>query len=1575
MVTFKSMIASGNYLRAIHGRTRRRTRRSRVTAFESLENRMLLTVLGTDPLIFDPTPANASSGDEVDIGEIKYELEDISNIKVTYSIDAAFRAVYDLSAVETRIQGGHLGTISQGELPANTETFTHTLSLALYPPLSASSLDIDACATIEKLDVGAVGEGLPTVGTVIASTNGLLAGVPSYFDTILTPGRIPTSTDIGADTVTFASDPGWDTGAAVRVVQGYTAAPPNTGLVTPPTVTDDTNSATYFVRNLGEFTYSFHTTYNDAVAAINLKDITAAVPTTGEIIIAGENDALAFLGQTPINESFIPTSTKTTLTTNGGPGVSSFNGTTEQIVVESTAILQNGDRVRVSAAFGGLNITTTYYARVIDGTTVELYNSYAAAVDIVSSSGRIGLSGTGVLAPPYATSLNTIDPNDETVKFASESVPDWTTGTPVRVSGAGGGLSAGTTYFARSLGGGVYSFFDTRANADNSDPDSNPFNGRKDLTASITASVFANLNTLSFRNDHNWAMGTVVRVGATGGGLIQGTNYYVRAIGARTISLHTSLTYAQENTSPVTFTAPITALVTPMFDGWCIDNDRFIGGSEYIANFFSSYETSSFPDTTDHPKDQFGTDAGLMPVNTSATPSSTDYTTNERATFTTTSSLGWADNQAVRVVDTTGGGALEAGTTYYIDVFITNATSTVVSFHTATPVVAGNKVNLLGDVAEAVFRAESIDFAATTNWPNGTKVRVDVDNGGLVAGTNYYVRQQNTVGGLADTNSVSFYTTREYAQAGGTIGLITLTDPMETTTKVYVPENLVENPENLDVMNWVLNQNFQSQLAIGQTPTATNIATTTTVPASTSDANVGTVPNFTDFTTTESVNYLTDPGFVTATLVRVTATGGGLTAGNNYFIRNLGGGSYSFYNSADNATAGTSTGRSNLTANITAGVFIPSLASTEDTVTFNPGHDFVTGSVVNVNADGGGLDASNTYYLYNVSGDTFSFHTAAAATAANKVNLTAAIAAAVHLQSDDTVTMTASPNYGWTTGMRVRVSATGGVLTADTDYYIRAINATTLAFYTTAADASNNVNRIDLNAAITDTVRPYYTEGDVQRTVWELIENNPGNPGHSQTRVNEIMALADAAVGLNDANVTFVPDCDGTVAVIIQPFEVEKPSTNQITIAQITIAQIPNYCATATNCQTLTVNLGSISGMKFEDMNGDGDNEEGGDPGLAGWTIFVDYDGDLAKDDNEPSAVTATGGRYLITGLVPGTWNVYEVQQKGWVQTTAPVSVTVEVSVHEDPAPEAVDVLFGNFELFDLSGVKVWDVDRDGATGGIGDTGDGRLANLVVLLDEDGDKVRDWTDAADLNGIFNGVWDEGEGERWTTTNDKGEYSFHDLGPSSSGSYDVVEDLMSLNDSDEWQPTTAGGDKVTVTATSGTDATANFYNHKFKLGEYRTYSLGGYQGNGTPGQYLLANFVKAFPSGLVVPRQGYDIVLTTAAQVQAFLKAKTSTTLEKQFVALSLSVGFDAYDEAFSTGTANLGDLKLCNLEDPYDTADGLTVSEYLAQVALYLGGSATTLSLSSGELTFLLNNITLGFDNGVVSSWAERHLC
>lgn len=67
----------------------------------------------------------------------------------------------------------------------------------------------------------------------------------------------------------------------------------------------------------------------------------------------------------------------------------------------------------------------------------------------------------------------------------------------------------------------------------------------------------------------------------------------------------------------------------------------------------------------------------------------------------------------------------------------------------------------------------------------------------------------------------------------------------------------------------------------------------------------------------------------------------------------------------------------------------------------------------------------------------------------------------------------------------------------------------------------------------------------------------------------------------------------------------------------------------------------SLSGQKFEDVNGNGVFDSG-EPALAGWTIEL---------SNGDTAVTDSNGYYYFMNLLPGSYTVNEVQQQGWLQT------------------------------------------------------------------------------------------------------------------------------------------------------------------------------------------------------------------------------------------------------------------------------------------------------------------------------------
>ena len=78
--------------------------------------------------------------------------------------------------------------------------------------------------------------------------------------------------------------------------------------------------------------------------------------------------------------------------------------------------------------------------------------------------------------------------------------------------------------------------------------------------------------------------------------------------------------------------------------------------------------------------------------------------------------------------------------------------------------------------------------------------------------------------------------------------------------------------------------------------------------------------------------------------------------------------------------------------------------------------------------------------------------------------------------------------------------------------------------------------------------------------------------------------------------------------------------------------------------------LALIEGVKWHDLDGDG-IRDGGEPGMAGWTIYIDANDNGQFDAGETSAVTDSSGNYLLPNLDPGDYVINEVLQSGWDQT------------------------------------------------------------------------------------------------------------------------------------------------------------------------------------------------------------------------------------------------------------------------------------------------------------------------------------
>jgi len=237
----------------------------------------------------------------------------------------------------------------------------------------------------------------------------------------------------------------------------------------------------------------------------------------------------------------------------------------------------------------------------------------------------------------------------------------------------------------------------------------------------------------------------------------------------------------------------------------------------------------------------------------------------------------------------------------------------------------------------------------------------------------------------------------------------------------------------------------------------------------------------------------------------------------------------------------------------------------------------------------------------------------------------------------------------------------------------------------------------------------------------------------------------------------------------------------------------------------------TFEGRKFEDLNGDGDDEAGGDPGLAGWKIDVQFgaktftveSGNSYTYDYAAGTLTDIGdladGRFLVTvSIAPAdlgaglSYSVSEQQQAGWTQTAGDGDL-VQAGFQPyagtlNDGDAAAGLVFGNFENVTITGTKWEDHDGDGTR----DVGDQGLEGWTILV----------------NGQDVGVVTDANGD-WTYTAGPGTYSFQEA--QAGQPWGDAEDDFTQTYGNSGYGVTVGGGGIQSGGTSTGNDFGNFEN--------------------------------------------------------------------------------------------------------------------------------------------------------------------
>ena len=76
-----------------------------------------------------------------------------------------------------------------------------------------------------------------------------------------------------------------------------------------------------------------------------------------------------------------------------------------------------------------------------------------------------------------------------------------------------------------------------------------------------------------------------------------------------------------------------------------------------------------------------------------------------------------------------------------------------------------------------------------------------------------------------------------------------------------------------------------------------------------------------------------------------------------------------------------------------------------------------------------------------------------------------------------------------------------------------------------------------------------------------------------------------------------------------------------------------------------------IRGRAFVDRNSNG-TADAGEPGIPGWTLYLDLDDDGQHDPAEPIRTTDANGEYAFEDLIANTYHIAQLTQNSWLQTS-----------------------------------------------------------------------------------------------------------------------------------------------------------------------------------------------------------------------------------------------------------------------------------------------------------------------------------
>ncbi len=154
--------------------------------------------------------------------------------------------------------------------------------------------------------------------------------------------------------------------------------------------------------------------------------------------------------------------------------------------------------------------------------------------------------------------------------------------------------------------------------------------------------------------------------------------------------------------------------------------------------------------------------------------------------------------------------------------------------------------------------------------------------------------------------------------------------------------------------------------------------------------------------------------------------------------------------------------------------------------------------------------------------------------------------------------------------------------------------------------------------------------------------------------------------------------------------------------------------AGASSTDTTTVRVGDIVANVFQDIDGQGTNNNNMDPPFPDRLVWIDLNNNGVQDPSEPSSVTDSSGDAIFDGLTPGTYTLRMQLPAGWQLSFQNSSFLGDYNTATITATVGAKVTFGLTQKAMITGTVFNDLNgngiRDAGEAGISAAGDYRLS-------------------------------------------------------------------------------------------------------------------------------------------------------------------------------------------------------------------------------------------------------------------------